>query len=127
VADLIRFRLDGGGEVLVDVAREPSVERTSRTDHLLEEAQSSFEEALSRVRDVAAVAIGQFRSMAHRPDEVEVKFGVRLDARAGAVIAQAGIQGQLEVRVRCTFSDHPGGGQGGSGVAELHEEARDRG
>lgn len=109
MADLIRFRLDDGGAVLVEAEREPGVERTSRTGQVLEDARSSFEEALASVRDVAAVAIGQFRSMAPRPDEVEIKFSVRLDARAGAVIAQAGVQGQLEVRVRCTFSDHPGG------------------
>jgi hypothetical protein len=107
VGDLVRFRLDGGGSVIVEVEEEPGVERASRHGKLLEDARSSFEEALGSVRDVAAAAMGQFRSMVHRPDEVEIKFGIRLDAKTGAIIAQAGVQGQIEIRVRCSFSDRP--------------------
>ena len=105
MTDLVRFRLDGGGTVLVEVPEEPGVERASRHGRLIEEAKGSFEDALSSVRDVASAAMGQFQAMAHRPDEVEIKFGVRLDAKTGALIAQAGVQGQLEVRIRCTLSN----------------------
>jgi hypothetical protein len=118
VADLVRFRLEDGGVVTVEVQDEPGVERTSRASGVIEEARSSFEEALDSIRHVASAAVTQFRGMAHRPDEVEIKFGVRLDARAGAVIAQAGMQGQLEIKVRCTFSDQPLAAPGASAVEE---------
>jgi hypothetical protein len=49
---------------------------------------------------VANVAFGQLRSMSRQPDEIEIKFGVKLDAQAGAVIARTGIQGHLEVKLK---------------------------
>jgi hypothetical protein len=38
--------------------------------------------------------------MAQRPDEVEIKFGVKVDAQAGAVIAKTGLQGQFEIKLK---------------------------
>ena len=38
--------------------------------------------------------------MTRAPDEVELKFGIKLDAEAGAIIARTGIQGQFEVKLK---------------------------
>jgi hypothetical protein len=37
--------------------------------------------------------------MPHQPDEVEITFGVRLDAEFGAVIAKAGMAGNFESKL----------------------------
>jgi hypothetical protein len=37
--------------------------------------------------------------MTRQPDEVEIKFGVKLDAEVGALIARTGVQGQFEVKL----------------------------
>ncbi len=37
--------------------------------------------------------------MTRRPDELEITFGVKLDAQMGAVIARTGVEGQLEVKL----------------------------
>ncbi len=37
--------------------------------------------------------------MARQPDEVEITFGVRMDAQVGAVIAKTGIAGNFEVKL----------------------------
>jgi hypothetical protein len=100
VTEVLRFDLDDGGSVLVEVLEEPGVVRTARRGTLLQDAKLSFEKTLAGVRDAASSALGQFQSMSHRPDEVEIKFGVKLDAKAGAIIAQTGMQGHFEVKLK---------------------------
>jgi hypothetical protein len=65
---------------------------------VLRKATTTFEHALSEVRAAACAALAQFRDLG--PDEVELKFGVKLDAQAGAVIARTGLQGQFEVKLK---------------------------
>jgi hypothetical protein len=102
--DLIRFNLDGGGSVLVEVDEATaSVARAGRIrdaeGRLLQVAGQTLEQGLANVRDAAAAALGQFQAMTRSPDEVEITFGVKLDAEVGAVIARTGVQGQLEVKL----------------------------
>jgi hypothetical protein len=98
VPELARFKLAGGGSVLVDVDEELGVARVSRQGKI-REARATFETALGEVRDAAIVALTQFRAMARQPDEVEIAFGVRLDAEVGAVIAKTGMAGNFEVKL----------------------------
>jgi hypothetical protein len=102
--ELIRFDLDGGGSVLVEVDDTTAgVVRAGRIrdaeGRLLQTAGQTLEQSLADVRDAAAAALGQFQTMTRRPDEVEITFGVKLDAEVGAVIAKTGVQGQFEVKL----------------------------
>jgi hypothetical protein len=97
--ELAEFPLDGGGTVLVEVEETPGVVRVSRGRSVVEQVGSSFEQAMDRVRDAATAALTAFQQMATRPDEVELEFGVKLDAEVGAVIARTHVEGQLTVRL----------------------------
>jgi len=104
IVDLVRFELDGGGSVLVEADdATASVARAGRIrdaeGRLLQVAGQTLEQGLANVRDAAAAALGQFQAMSRCPDEVEITFGVKLDAEAGAIIARTGVQGQLEVKL----------------------------
>lgn len=96
--DFVRFPLADGGSVVVEVEVEPGLERASVPSGVLRKATTTFEHALSEVRAAAGAALAQFRDLG--PDEVELKFGVKLDAQAGAVIARTGLQGQFEVKLK---------------------------
>jgi hypothetical protein len=98
--ELVRFPLADGGSVLVEVDERPGVSRAGRASGVVREARTTFEKAVAEVRDAAAGALAQFTAMTRAPDEVELKFGIKLDAEAGAIIARTGIQGQLEVKLR---------------------------
>ncbi len=100
MTELVRFDLETGGTVIVEVEDEPGVGRAGRQGGVLREAQRSLEGALSDVRGAAAAALGQFQKMASQPDEVEITFGVKLDAQAGALIAKTGMQGHFEVKLK---------------------------
>ena len=100
LTELMRFSLDNGGSVLVEVREDdPGVVRASHARVVIESASTSLANALAGVRDAAATALGQFRDMDAHPDEIQVEFGVRLDAQAGAVIAKTGIDGHLKVKL----------------------------
>lgn len=98
--EVARFELENGGSIFIELDETARVERVATPGRVVRDVQVSFERALGQVRDVAAVALEQFREIAPRPDEVEIKFGVTLDTAVGAVLARTGIQGHLEVTLR---------------------------
>ncbi|MCE7010221.1 hypothetical protein LWC34_46575 [Kibdelosporangium philippinense] len=98
--ELVRFPLEVGGSVLVEVEPEPGPHRAARPGGVLREASATLERAVQQVRDAAAAAVAEFLEMPRRPDELEIKFGLKLDAQAGAVIARTGMQGQFEIKLK---------------------------
>ncbi|WP_103347577.1 CU044_2847 family protein [Amycolatopsis sp. CA-128772] len=103
--EFVRFPLTDGGSVVVEVEGEPGLEQASVPSGVLRKATTTFEHALGEVREAAAAALAQFRGLG--PDEVELKFGVKLDAQAGAVIARTGLQGQFEVKLKWVRAGEP--------------------
>jgi hypothetical protein len=98
MAELIRFTLESGGSVVVEVgADEPGVDRASRAGRTVRDAGATFGAALTGVRGAAVAALETFRGLPHQPDEIAVEFGIRLNAEAGAVIARTGTEGHLQV------------------------------
>lgn len=109
MTELMRFDLTGGGSVLVEVDDdERGVVRAARTRGAVESAATSLSVALTGVRDAAAEALRQFREMATAPDEVQLEFGVRLNAEAGAVIAKTSAEGHLTVTLTWSRTDRQG-------------------
>jgi hypothetical protein len=99
VTEQVRFTLASGGSVDVELDEVPGASRAGRQNALVT-AQHSLEDALTGVRDAAAATIAQFKEMAEKPDEVEIEFGVKLNAEAGAIIARTGMEGHFQVTLR---------------------------
>lgn len=57
------------------------------------------QDALGVARNAAHLDVGHGGGLS-APDEIEVSFGVRLTAEAGAVIAKGGVEAHLDVTVR---------------------------
>lgn len=96
---LAEFPLESGGSVLVEVDEDPYEDVVGKHDDLVDEVRITFDRALNQVRDAAEAAITQFQRMTRKPDELEISFGVKLEAEVGAVIARSGVGGQLEVKL----------------------------
>lgn len=110
MAELVEFGLASGRSVYIEVREAPSdaMDRLGRTERTLQAVRSSFEEALGDVRDAAESALKQFQNMASQPSEVEITFGVKFDARVGAVIAETGVEGNFQITARWKQSaSHP--------------------
>ncbi|MGH3246695.1 MAG: CU044_2847 family protein [Trebonia sp.] len=97
--DAIEFTLDNGATVAVAAARREGTTPVGAKDRLVA-AQKTLREALVPVTAAAAQVMDEFRNLAHRPDEVEITFGVTLDGGIGGIIASASAGAHLEVTLR---------------------------
>ena len=99
MTELLRFRTEDGGSLLVEVdEHEPGFRPASRAAAIAD-AKQKFEDALVDVRAAAERALAVFTEGTLRPDQVDVEFGVRLNAEAGAVIAKTSVEGHMTVKL----------------------------
>ena len=101
---LIEFPLEDGSSILVEVDEAEGlggVVRASRVvDDTIQKAGQTFEAALDKVKPAAAAIIAKLRSLHDAPDEVEVQFGLKLSADAGAFVASAGVEANYTVTLK---------------------------
>jgi hypothetical protein len=103
---LVEFKTDSGATVVVAMDdREPGVRLVAR-DNALAQAGQSFDSALQGIHTAAESALRVFRDGRLKPDSVEIEFGVKLTAEAGAVIAKTAVEGHLVVKLSWTPGEH---------------------
>jgi hypothetical protein len=93
---LVEFPSDSGEPILVeveDVGLSGETRRGLFPSAVVEHAQTSFEDALEKARPMATSLVGKLRAIGdaagNPPDEVQVQFGIVLNAEAGAILASA--------------------------------------
>ncbi|MFG3110864.1 CU044_2847 family protein [Streptomyces tendae] len=105
--ELVEFKTEDGVRVVVEgVEDEDGARLVSRGDGPARAART-FEDSLDGVRAAAASALRVFRDGSLRPDAVELEFGVKLSAEAGAVIAKGSAEGHLVVRLSWSPEQSP--------------------
>ena len=102
--EIAQFSLEDGTKFLVEVD-EPggaAVERVAiDTGKMVLQAKKSFEEAIEIVKPVASVLISKMKEGLTTPaSEVEIKFGLKLTAEAGAIIASVGGDVNFEITLK---------------------------
>lgn len=103
---LIEFPLDDGDVLLVEVDVEASpygLEQVARDQHgegLPEKAVMTFYRAMDKVKPAAEAIIQRLRGLSEPPDEMEVEFGIKLSAEAGAVVASTGMSANYTVKLK---------------------------
>src|SRR5688572_14357275 len=99
---LIDFPLESGTSMLVEIDEpvEGGLVKASRAGELIVKAQQSLEKALENVQPAAQAVIQQLRKLSDSPDEIEVTFGLKLSADAGAVLASAGTEANYTVTLK---------------------------
>lgn len=65
-------------------------------------ASQTFEEAMEKVKPMASTIIAKLRDLSNPADEVEVKFGLKLTADAGAVFTSVGGEVNYEITLKWT-------------------------
>jgi hypothetical protein len=129
--DAVEFTLDDGTTVAIASPPRAGSGAVGLGDRL-ETAQKTLREALGPVTAAAEQMIDGFRTMARRPEEIEICFGVTLDGKLGGVIASANAGAHLDIKLRwhgpdaqesdAPGSDAPGSDAPGSGE-KPHGEA----
>lgn len=96
---LVEFPLQDGGSILVEV-EEPEKEgivRAGRGNEVVQKIQYTFEEALSSIKPAAETIIDNLRNLRLAPDEINVEFGLKLSAEAGAFFASASTEANFAI------------------------------
>ncbi|OKH35696.1 hypothetical protein NIES2119_19560 [[Phormidium ambiguum] IAM M-71] len=92
------------GEVILVEVDEPEsnvVERAALpSGQKVLKAQQSLEEAFDKVKPVANAIISKLKDLNTPADEVEVKFGIKLTADAGAIFTSIGGEVNYEITLK---------------------------
>jgi Trypsin-co-occurring domain 1 len=108
---LVEFPMLDGASVLAEVEgpeRRAAPTRGFSAVEVVEKAEHTFEAALDKIRPGAAVIIAKLRDIGEAPKEVEVEFGLKLSAEAGAVIASVATEANFRVKLTWKHSDQHG-------------------
>ncbi|MEV8312603.1 CU044_2847 family protein [Streptomyces sp. NPDC059900] len=121
--DLVEFTTgDGTPVVMADVDDLHGSRLVSRGGDGPARAVRTFEHSLAGARAAAESALRVFRDGSLRPDSVEIEFGVRMSAEAGAVIVKGTAEGHLVVRLAWTptgAATEPGGAAVAPGASAM--------
>jgi hypothetical protein len=107
VTDYIQFTTEDGATILVEAAKEETVQPGIVKAGLKEEAekavakaQASFEQALEIVRYNATAFIKKVRGLSDPPDEVEMEFGLKATGEVGNfAVAKASAEASYTVKL----------------------------
>lgn len=100
---LIEFPLEDGTTMLVEID-EPErggLVKASLGDKVAK-AQQTLEKSLEKVKPAAQFVIQKLRELHDAPDEVQVSFGLKLSAEAGAVLASGCMEANYTVTLKWT-------------------------
>ncbi|MDX3068612.1 CU044_2847 family protein [Streptomyces sp. ND04-05B] len=97
---LVEFETEDGAVIRVEPASDLSGSQlVADHDGGVVRATRTFDNALGHVRSAARSALRVLRDDSLAPDSVELEFGVKLSAEAGAVIAKSTVEAHLVVRL----------------------------
>ena len=100
---LAQFSLSDGTTFLMEV-EEPESKAIQKvglpSGKQVLKAQQTFEEALDKIKPVASAIITKLRDLNQPADDVEVKFGLKLTADAGAIFASVGGEVSYEITLK---------------------------
>jgi hypothetical protein len=100
VKRLIEFPVEDGTNLVVEVddpLPEGGVVRAARPGEVAEKASQTLEAALGKIKPMAGAILSVLEDLAKSPQEIQIEFGVKVNANAGAVLASAGMEGHYRV------------------------------
>lgn len=105
---LVEFSLENGDSITVEVQEflpVPTDDRIGVGDQIVHRAKQSFEAALGKIEPVANTIITKMCHLKQPADEVEVKFGLKMSAELGAVVASGNAEVNYEITLKWNQTD----------------------
>jgi hypothetical protein len=90
--------------ILVEFAPRQGLQQVSLSpEDVTQKSAMALNSAMKTIRQMARRVAATARSLpvAERPSQIEVEFGLKLDAQAGALVAQAGAEASFTVKLTC--------------------------
>lgn len=95
---IVEFPLESGESILVEV--DEASDRIGLGDEIAQKAQQTFENALDTIKPVASTILNKVRSLNQPANEVEVKFGIKMTAGLGAIVASGSADVNYEITLK---------------------------
>lgn len=87
--------------VLVDFAPRAGLKEVSLSPmDLAAQSSAALDSAMASIRQISERITSATRDLVRCPDEIQVEFGLKLDATMGALITRAGVESHLTVTLR---------------------------
>ncbi len=102
---IVEFPLENGGTIKVEADEtKPTrgVQDAGRAGDVVQRAKQTFEDALDQIKPGTEVLLQRLASLSEGPDEIEVEFGLKLSAEAGAFIANGKVEANYTVKLKWT-------------------------
>ena len=97
------FQLDDETPILVDFTPVPGMREarpgTLGVEDLAEKSAQAVDKAMGTIKALAHKIVATINKISDPPEKVEVTFGLKLDAEAGALIAKAGTEASFSVKL----------------------------
>lgn len=103
MTQLIEYTVEDGQKVILEIRDEyigSGVQPASRGDGLLIKAEQTFDQALESIRPAAISIIKKLKKLHEPPNEIELEFGINLNASVGAVVATTTLDANYKVTLR---------------------------
>lgn len=89
--------------ILVEFPEQPGVRSASLADlsaeDLANKSSMALDSAMGTIQGMARRAIDSVKKLSDPPDKVELSFGLKLDIEAGALVAKAGTEAAINVKL----------------------------
>jgi hypothetical protein len=99
--EMAKFSLESGGSIWVEVETVPGAPSRGVVENAITAAVPTFEAALENIRPIANTIIAKLKNLTSNPDQIQVEFGLKLTAQAGAILASA--SGEANFKVALTW------------------------
>lgn len=98
----VEFQSDYG-TVLIEVEdQKPTTRNFGASEKDIEKSEKQFNQSIDVLKNVSSSVISKLNETKDnlKPDEIEVKVGLKFSAELGAIIAKSSMEGNLEVTIK---------------------------
>ncbi|MFO8041485.1 MAG: CU044_2847 family protein [Sodalinema sp.] len=103
MTQLVEFQVEGDRTILIeveDVTGEQATDPIAGTGGVVVKAKKTFEDTIDDILPLAAAIEKKFSGLTTPANEVEVKFGVKIQGQLSAVVTQIGAEANFEVTLK---------------------------
>ncbi len=93
---LVEYPLKDGGSIMVEVDDDLAGPR--RASDTAERAHRTFEDAITSIRPIGTALLEQVKALS--PESVQLELGVKLNAKAGIVLASSSAEGHVKITLK---------------------------
>jgi len=97
---LLEAKLDNGDIIRIEVestALTGGIVEASRSEDITKKANDVLYAAMDTIKATSTLLVETVQGLNLVPDEIQIKFGVKIDFEAGAMVAKVGTEAQYDV------------------------------